>query len=201
MAWKLKKEDWKVFQSRMLRKQWQILQIFDNFMSAWWLSDVYRTTAIQNSDDCLTTAWWLHDSMTTKSLIKTATRQKLFSYDVQPKNVAWNIIREWECHFKNYLTPLWLLVGCELKIVYQRRFQSACNIKHRWQTSVDHAKTMNHEKQEHSALQQALLGYAPGLHKAPLRSGTSDFNRLFIPSKTLKKTPCHVAKRTLGCLQ
>ena len=36
---------------------------------------------------------------------------------------------------------------CELKIVYQRRFQSACNIKHRWQTSVDHAKTMNHEKQ------------------------------------------------------
>ena len=56
---------------------------------------------------------------------------------------------------------------------------------------------MNHEKQEHSALQQALLSYAPGLHKAPLRSGTSDFNRLFIPSKTLKKTPHHVAKHTL----
>ena len=74
------------------------------------------------------------------------------------------IIGEWECYFKNYLTPLWLLVGCELKIVYQRRFQSACNIKHRWQTSVDHAKTMNHEKQEHSALQQALLSYAPGSH-------------------------------------
>ena len=69
-------------------------------------------------------------NMTTKSLIKTTTRQKLFSYDLQPKNVAY-IIREWECNFKNYLTPLWLLVGCELKIVYQRRFQSACNIKHR----------------------------------------------------------------------
>ena len=93
--------------------------------------------------------------------------------------------------FKNTFTPLWLLVGCELKIVYQRRFQSACNIKHRWQTSVDHAKTMNHEKQEHSALQQALLSYAPGLHRRPLGQGPQISIDFLCHRKHLKKpVPC-----------
>ena len=101
------------------------------------------------------------------------------------------IIGEWECYFKNYLTPLWLLVGCELKIVYQRRFQSACNIKHRWQTSVDHAKTMNHEKQEHSALQQALLSYAPGLHRRLLGQGPQiSIDFLFHQKHFKKPVPC-----------
>ena len=156
-------------------------------MSAWltvsWLPEKTLMTVLQHPYNCLTTAWWLQNTMITKSL-----KDKncfLMTCSLKLSRETKYIIREWECHFKNYLTPLWLLVGCELKIVYQRRFQSACNIKHRWQTSVDHAKTMNHEKQEHSALHQALLGYAPGLHKAPLRSGTSDFNRLFMPSVTL----------------